>query len=483
MRSWTSWTVGSLLLMVPALAPSTSSAQEVAEPFFFTLEAGVSGPINDPLNDQFNLGGDGSVGAFMSFIPELAGGLRLRAGGLSEGEVVPQDPVNRGVLDYGTLTLSLRLRPLARVMDEDRRATGLYFETEAGGALLDGDAVPAFAAAVGYNFGLGPVAIGPRFRFTHMVEVNDRFGDNDVFTWTGGIEVAFMDTARTIPAPRAEVDLEPITPEVEVEEEVAAGRDRDGDWILDDNDACPDEAEVFNGYEDADGCPDEGTGRFVNDALVVDERVFFDYDESELRPTGIDQLDAVVEHYRQHGQHYERLIIGGHADARGTIPYNEDLSRRRAQAVADYLVSQGVPRDIIDVRAYGEVLPAIPDADTEYDFQVNRRVAFEVEWAEGQEPTGMAPEANPTMPEVVDEAPESVQERERRADIREREAREREMAQAELEELDETERVAIEREREGSARVAARVATAETEVEVQEPQARAEVEVEESVID
>ncbi len=466
MRISRHWLLGSLLLLL--VAPTGAAAQDVDEPWFLTVEGGVSGPINDPLTDQFNVGGDGAISGFASFIPELAGGLTLRFGGLSEGSILPQDPVNRGVLDYEMLTATLRIRPLARLMDEDRRGSGLYLEAEAGGSLLDGDAVPAFAATIGYNFSAGPLAIGPLFRFTHFVEVNDRFADNDVFTWTGGLEIAFLDEARPVVEPSAELEAPPTarTPE----EPVAAGNDRDGDWILDDNDECPGEAEVFNGFEDTDGCPDEGTGQFVNDSLVVDERVFFDYDGDELRQTGIDQLNAVLEHYRQFGDRYDRLVIGGHADSRGTIPYNEDLSRRRAEAVADYLVAHGMPREKIDVRAFGEMRPAIPDAETPFEYQVNRRVAFEVQWAEGQRPEGSEPEARPTMPDYVDEAPAYVEQRERRPEIREREQREREMARAEVEDLSDDERVALEREREGSAR--ASVASRETE---REPQARAEV--------
>ncbi|HEY8431919.1 MAG TPA: OmpA family protein, partial [Sandaracinaceae bacterium] len=195
------------------------------------------------------------------------------------------------------------------------------------------------------------------------------------------------------------------------------------------------------------------------------------YDEAELRPEGIDQLDVVVEHYRQYGDRYDRLIVGGHADARGTIPYNEELSRRRAEAVVNYLVSQGVPRDVIEVRAYGELLPAIPEAQTPFEHQVNRRVAFEVQWAEGRRPEGEPPQASPTMPERVDEAPEYVERREQRPEVREREEREREQAEAAFEALDEGERLALEREREGSARATAmaRAEAAEIEREAQEP--------------
>jgi outer membrane protein OmpA-like peptidoglycan-associated protein len=177
----------------------------------------------------------------------------------------------------------------------------------------------------------------------------------------------------------------------------------------------------------------EGGEMMENHALVVDERVFFDFDRAELRTEGRQHLDQVVEHYRQYGDRYESLVVSGHTDRRGAVPYNEELGRRRAEAVVAYLVSQGVPRNMIDVRAYGELRPEVLDATSELDHQINRRVEFEVVWAEGQRPEGIEPEARPTMPERVDEAPMAVRERENRPEIQAREAREREQAVAELE--------------------------------------------------
>lgn len=541
MRSWMHWLAGTALAFTAlGVTPLRATAQDVVEPWYFTGDLGVAGPINDNADQLFGLGGDTSFGVYRSVIPEISLGGRVGVGILSEGDplavggfglrrpidqpsptpespnlpplqplppvrpVPPLEPVtpapvpgqfvDHGVLDYEYLSVNLRVRPLARLFDQDRRATGLYLDAGAGVGLLDGDFAPVFNGAVGWNFGIGPVAIGPKFRFTHAIELNGRFGDSDIMTWMGGLEVAFLDQAGITPAAvGAEMDLPPAAvPDGEVRAEID---DADGDWIADANDQCPDDREVYNGYEDADGCPDEGVGEFVNDALVVDERVFFDYDGAELREMGIEQLDQVVAHYREHGDRYGRLVIGGHTDTRGTIDYNEGLSRERADAVVGYLVSQGVPRDIIEVEAHGELLPAIPDAANEYEHQVNRRVAFRIDWAEGQQPVGVAPELEPTMPESVDPAPEAVQEREMRADVQEREAREREIAEAALEDAGEEERVAIAAEREATARLEAEMAQAEVEVaeaeiaqadidvdaielETQGPQARLELEEE-----
>ena len=48
------------------------------------------------------------------------------------------------------------------------------------------------------------------------------------------------------------------------------------------------------------------------------------------------------------------LILGGHADHRGTPAYNLALSQRRVDGVKNFLVAQGVPAANIDVKAFGE---------------------------------------------------------------------------------------------------------------------------------
>ena len=48
------------------------------------------------------------------------------------------------------------------------------------------------------------------------------------------------------------------------------------------------------------------------------------------------------------------IDVYGFTDTTGSVGYNQDLSERRAQAVADYLVSQGVSRARIATRGYGE---------------------------------------------------------------------------------------------------------------------------------
>jgi outer membrane protein OmpA-like peptidoglycan-associated protein len=66
-----------------------------------------------------------------------------------------------------------------------------------------------------------------------------------------------------------------------------------------------------------------------------------------------------------------RFRIEGHTDSIGSRAGNLDLSRRRAESVADFLVEMGVPRDRLEVRGYG---PDQPLAGTRASEPQNRRV-------------------------------------------------------------------------------------------------------------
>ena len=48
------------------------------------------------------------------------------------------------------------------------------------------------------------------------------------------------------------------------------------------------------------------------------------------------------------------LILGGHADNRGSVDYNKALSERRVERAKSYLVEHGVPAGSIEVRGFGK---------------------------------------------------------------------------------------------------------------------------------
>jgi outer membrane protein OmpA-like peptidoglycan-associated protein len=67
------------------------------------------------------------------------------------------------------------------------------------------------------------------------------------------------------------------------------------------------------------------------------------------------------------------LLIVGHTDSVGTHTYNEDLSRRRSQAAANYLVAQGLERSRVQTMGLGETEP-VNMANTDAAAAQNRRV-------------------------------------------------------------------------------------------------------------
>jgi outer membrane protein OmpA-like peptidoglycan-associated protein len=99
--------------------------------------------------------------------------------------------------------------------------------------------------------------------------------------------------------------------------------------------------------------------------------VFFDWDRSDLSAQAIATLRQVAAAYKQRGS--ARVTATGHADRSGPDDYNMALSLRRANAVKNALVSEGVPATAIAVVGRGESQPLVQTADGVREPQ-NRRV-------------------------------------------------------------------------------------------------------------
>ncbi len=84
--------------------------------------------------------------------------------------------------------------------------------------------------------------------------------------------------------------------------------------------------------------------------------IFFDYNKSELRSDQLGTIASDVQILKNNPQLY--ILLGGHADERGTREYNLELSRKRAETVQQYLLKQGVSPERIVIYAYGKDYPA-----------------------------------------------------------------------------------------------------------------------------
>jgi outer membrane protein OmpA-like peptidoglycan-associated protein len=103
--------------------------------------------------------------------------------------------------------------------------------------------------------------------------------------------------------------------------------------------------------------------------------ITFPVDSYALQPGVQGTLNEVARTLASYNQTY--IDVLGHTDSTGSDAYNQTLSERRAQSVADYLASGGVARARMGIRGYGESQP-IASNDTEEGRAQNRRVEIKV---------------------------------------------------------------------------------------------------------
>jgi len=102
----------------------------------------------------------------------------------------------------------------------------------------------------------------------------------------------------------------------------------------------------------------------------VGDRVFFDYDKSSLKPEGKDQLTKWVAFLKKYPN--DQLLVEGHTDERGTREYNLALGEKRANAVKEFLVANGVETARLKTVSYGKERPAVLGSN-EAAYAQNRR--------------------------------------------------------------------------------------------------------------
>lgn len=428
MASLPRWLTACSLAGFVALAGIAASASRARadEPVLLGIEAGATFPLAPPQSDVFGPGGTLGVALHTPVNEWLVPVVRLRGVLLSDG-APPADSALRdpGVgAAYGA-TLGLRLRPRGWFFPEElQRANCFWLEVDAGGALTGELVRPLFEVGIGFDFEIDDLRLGPVVRFQHVLHFDDPLDDRAAYLLTAGMEWVFFDR-RAVPVVeepvigdrdgdgyRDDVDRCPDEPEdfdsfededgcpeadndrdgiVDAEDQCPLEpEDRDGwededgcpeldndrDGFLDPRDACPNEAEVLNGVDDDDGCPDEGLIQMVDDRIVLEERVLFDFERARVKHSARPVLQAIVELWRQHPE-WARVRVEGHADARGDVGFNQELSERRARRVRDVLVELGMPIDLIEVVGYGASRPRDPGT-TEEAYQRNRRVEFVV---------------------------------------------------------------------------------------------------------
>lgn len=108
---------------------------------------------------------------------------------------------------------------------------------------------------------------------------------------------------------------------------------------------------------------------------AIDDEIHFEFGKSDIDPASYDYLNKLAKVLKRTNAH---ICVNGHTDNVGTAEFNNELSRKRAKAVRDYLINQGVPNNKLTYRYYGMSRP-IASNETEEGRRLNRRVEFEID--------------------------------------------------------------------------------------------------------
>lgn len=209
-----------------------------------------------------------------------------------------------------------------------------------------------------WNTGLGvkyalteTVSLFTEGRVTHKVETEDN--DKSIGF---GVSIKFGGEK---PQP-VQVKEEPVkeTPKAVETPKVEAPKDGDKDGVVDATDKCLNTPKGLK--VDKDGC-----------ALNFNFHVNFDFDKANIKP----EYKAKVLEFAQIMKENPMLnaVIEGHTDSVGSDAYNEKLSAKRAEAVRNALISEGIEASRLKAVGYGEAKP-IADNKTKDGRYTNRRV-------------------------------------------------------------------------------------------------------------
>jgi OOP family OmpA-OmpF porin len=112
------------------------------------------------------------------------------------------------------------------------------------------------------------------------------------------------------------------------------------------------------------------------DRIEIHEKVQFEYNSAKILEVSHSLLNEVADVIKKTPR-IKKIQVEGHASSDGADEYNLKLSDRRAKAVRAYLITQGVSKDALVAKGFGETKP-IADNNTEEGREKNRRVEFNI---------------------------------------------------------------------------------------------------------
>ena len=148
-----------------------------------------------------------------------------------------------------------------------------------------------------------------------------------------------------------------------------AAVDTDGDGIVDSKDACPN----IKGTKKNNGCPLSKKDREI--IKKASGNIFFESGSATIKKESHESLKTLAGLLNKHPE--IKTTVEGHTDKTGDEGKNVELSKKRAQAVVDFLVKNGESIENIDAKGVGSAQP-VASNDTEDGKAQNRRVEIVV---------------------------------------------------------------------------------------------------------
>lgn len=192
-----------------------------------------------------------------------------------------------------------------------------------------------------------------RYRYNNNFNADLRPGTNEFHDLIVNVGFVIPLGDKPKPVAKAEPVVEPVAD--------CSTQDSDADGVNDCLDKCP--GTMSGSKVDDQGCP-----------LQMELKgVTFEYNSATLTPQAMDVLDGVAASFISYPDKKD-IEVQGHTSSEGSKAYNLKLSKRRSQAVVNYLQSKGVTNKLI-ATGYGEAQP-IADNRTEEGRAQNRRVVL-----------------------------------------------------------------------------------------------------------
>ncbi len=114
---------------------------------------------------------------------------------------------------------------------------------------------------------------------------------------------------------------------------------------------------------------------FTKDVAFETRAIHFDFDEAVIRKESYPYLDALSQFLKEHGD--TRIEIIGHTDLHGSDDYNNQLSRKRAEAVKNYFAGKGLDPKRFAISGAGKSQPVVKQTGKGFD-ELNRRTEFRI---------------------------------------------------------------------------------------------------------